>query len=104
MSSSSSDNAFLKDASTGDISTLTLLYSPAAKETVDAEGKTALHVASSEGRLSTVEWLLEKGFNVDALNKKGEIKITGCQRLSNSYYDESPHPPPTSRPHHDIII
>ena len=67
----SSENAFLKAASAGDTSTLAAIYSEAAKDTVDNEGKTALHVAAAEGRLPAVQWLLDKGFAVDAPNKKG---------------------------------
>ncbi len=35
------------------------------------EGKNALHHAASEGHRDAVEWLVKKGFEVDAKTKKG---------------------------------
>jgi hypothetical protein len=68
-----SENQLLKAAGVGDLATLERLFTGQGSfDMTDAEGKSALHLAAFEGQLAAVQWLLGKGFAVDAKTKKGE--------------------------------
>jgi ankyrin repeat protein len=68
------DAAEIHDAAdNGDLETVKKLISadPKLVDAPDREGKTALHYAAAKGHLNVVEWLVQKGANVNARNSSG---------------------------------
>ena len=46
------------------------------------DGNTALHIASSNGYLNVVDWLLSEGADINVKNNDGKTPLDVCQDLN----------------------
>lgn len=69
-------------ASSGDIKSLKALRenSPEVLEAQDYDERTTLHLAASEGRVETVQWLLEQGANPNPVDRWGGTPLQDALR------------------------
>jgi len=72
-------------AVTGNLSKLESIESEGVDlNLANTDGRTALHLAASEGLEKTVEWLLNRGVNPSAVDRNGSTPLMEAQRARHS--------------------
>lgn len=86
MQKKEEDDAFFTSAKTGDLNTLSYNLTRRDINSVNKDGKTVLHIASEEGNLEIVKFLLDMGadrtiLDYDGRNALSYAKLTGNKEL-----------------------